>query len=70
MTYLFLFVVACGYFVQVDLVCRHIVEEHDVRVREHFDQVLNNKLAGMTYDQFLRISLIYLYSIFMISKYV
>jgi len=32
---------------QVDMISRRIVEEHDVHVREHFDQVLNNKLAGM-----------------------
>jgi len=25
-----------------------MVEEHDVCVREHFDRVLNNKLAGIT----------------------
>jgi len=33
---------------QVDLICRRIVEEHDARVRECFDQVLHNKLAGTT----------------------
>jgi len=32
----------------VDLICRRIVEEHDVRIRENFDQVLNNKLAGIS----------------------
>jgi len=36
------------FFLQVDLICQRIIQEHDVHVRENFDQVLNNKLAGMT----------------------
>lgn len=38
---------------QVDLICQRIIQEHDVRVREHFDQVLNNKLAEQ-YELFLK----------------
>jgi len=34
---------------QVDLICQRIVKEHDIRTRESFDHVLNNKLAGMNH---------------------
>jgi len=37
-----------GHTLQVDSICQRIIQEHDVDVRENFDRVLNNKLAGMT----------------------